>query len=1053
MSVVYCVVACFCLIISGNEAAKILAVFPIPSISHQVVFRPLTQELAKRGHEVVVITTDPAFPKFGAPKNLTEIDVHDISYNIWIEKVMTASKGNKGDLARQMELMLESILLIVDAQLRDKQVQDMLKNKNIKFDLVLAEACVRSALIYPYIYKTPVIQISSFGAALDNYATIGAPVHPFLYPAVTRQRLNNLTLWEKITEFYKNYQIDSSYEKMKKLEYALLKKHVGEDMPSMDELNNIVDMLFLNVHPVFEGIRPVPPSVIFMGGLHQKPDKKLPTDLKSYLDSSKNGVIYISFGTNVDPALLPAQIIQTLVNTFSKLPYDVLWKWSKDELPGRTKNIRISKWLPQSDLLKHPKIKVFITQGGLQSTDEAITAGVPLIGMPMLGDQWYNVEKYEYHGIGINVDMETLTVEKFTNVINKIINDDSYRRNIIKLRGIMRDDPMKPLDRAVWWTEYVLRHGGAKHLRSPAANISWAEYLELEIVATLLAGVLAVAGIFILIIYSVYKLVVRNNVNDKVKRLQVNTHQLFTTGRIKMSLLLIIPIIYSLVLSPIDTAKILAVFPVPSISHQVVFRPLTQELARRGHDVTVVTPDPAFKKGGAPANLTEIDVHDISYKIWVENFMQASKGNKGDLSNQMEIILDTFAVVFDAQLQTKEVKEVINKNKQYDLLLLEACVRPALGISHLFKAPVILVSSFGAAPGNYDMVGASEHPLLYPTVVHQRIHNLNMWEKISELYGHYGMIKTYEKNAVTENSVLRKNFGPNTPGVEELSKNVDMLLLNSNPVFEGIRPVPPSVVYMGGLHQNPVKPLPEDLKKYLDSSKNGVIYVSFGTNVDSTLLPAERVQTLVRVFSKLPYDVLFKWDNENLPGRTDNIRISKWLPQSDLLRHPKVKLFITQGGLQSTDEAITAGVPLIGIPMLADQWFNVEKYVHHGIGIQLDLETLTEEQLTNAISTIVGGDKYRKNVIKLRELMTDQPMKPLERAVWWTEYVIRHGGAKHLRGPAANMSWSEYLELELVFTITFALLFALTIALASVFLLYKYYMANCTIESIKIKQK
>lgn len=75
----------------------------------------------------------------------------------------------------------------------------------------------------------------------------------------------------------------------------------------------------------------------------------------------------------------------------------------------------------------------------------------------------------------------------------------------------------------------------------------------------------------------------------------------------------------------------------------------------------------------------------------------------------------------------------------------------------------------------------------------------------------------------------------------------------------------------------------QDLKSFLDSSKNGVIYISFGTNVDPSFLPPERIQTLVRVFSQLPYNVLWKWNTDVLPGRTDNIRISKWLPQSDLL--------------------------------------------------------------------------------------------------------------------------------------------------------------------------
>ena len=73
---------------------------------------------------------------------------------------------------------------------------------------------------------------------------------------------------------------------------------------------------------------------------------------------------------------------------------------------------------------EHPNVKLFITQGGLQSTDEAITAGVPVIGIPMLGDQWYNVERYEYHKIGQGLHMETLTEKEVIDTVKKIIGDD-----------------------------------------------------------------------------------------------------------------------------------------------------------------------------------------------------------------------------------------------------------------------------------------------------------------------------------------------------------------------------------------------------------------------------------------------------------------------------------------------------------------------------------------------------------------------------------------------------------------------------------------------------
>lgn len=77
-----------------------------------------------------------------------------------------------------------------------------------------------------------------------------------------------------------------------------------------------------------------------------------------------------------------------------------------------------------------------------------------------------------------------------------------------------------------------------------------------------------------------------------------------------------------------------------------------------------------------------------------------------------------------------------------------------------------------------------------------------------------------------------------------------------------------------------------------------------------------------------------------------------------LLGHPNIKLFITQGGLQSTDEALTAGVPLVAIPMLGDQWYNAEHYEHFQIGKKVLMETITEEILTNAIHTVIEDNRY-----------------------------------------------------------------------------------------------
>ncbi|XP_060807676.1 UDP-glucosyltransferase 2 [Amyelois transitella] len=493
------------------DSARILAVFPMPSISHQVVFRPLVLELVKRGHDVVLITPDPSFPKGGGPINLTEIDMHDIAYKPWIEYLPEEYKDKLMSIhTLSIKSTLEITALIntkvVEVQLLSELVQELINDKTQHFDLLLVEACLRPTLVFSHIFKAPVIQVSSAGPIPYNLQTVGAPMHPILYPFAYSKKLSNLTLYDKYMELY-NFLINQYVTyRNEKIENDMLRRTLGSDVPTVSELSENVDMLFLNVHSLWESNRPVPPNVLYLGALHIKQEKELPKDLKSYLDSSKNGVIYMSFGTNVDPSMIPPQVISSFVDVFAELRYNVLWKWHTEDVPRLPKNVKISKWLPQRDLLMHPNVKLFITQGGLQSTDEAIAAAVPLIGIPMLGDQWYNVEKYVHHGIGVRLDIETIDADKFKDAIDTVINDKSYLDNIRKLKSLMYDQPQTPLEKAVWWTEYVLRHGG-RHLRSPAANLPWTVYYEIELLFYLLLFVIGARFLLVYLLFRLYKFV------------------------------------------------------------------------------------------------------------------------------------------------------------------------------------------------------------------------------------------------------------------------------------------------------------------------------------------------------------------------------------------------------------------------------------------------------------------------------------------------------------------------------------------------------------------
>lgn len=47
-------------------------------------------------------------------------------------------------------------------------------------------------------------------------------------------------------------------------------------------------------------------------------------------------------------------------------------------------------------------------------------------------------------------------------------------------------------------------------------------------------------------------------------------------------------------------------------------------------------------------------------------------------------------------------------------------------------------------------------------------------------------------------------------------------------------------------------------------------------------------------------------------------------------------------------------------------------------------------------------------------LTKDQPEAPIQRFLWWTEYVLRHNGAPHLKSPSIDMPWYQYLLLDII---------------------------------------
>ncbi|CAO2639494.1 UDP-glucuronosyltransferase 2B15, partial [Lemmus lemmus] len=94
---------------------------------------------------------------------------------------------------------------------------------------------------------------------------------------------------------------------------------------------------------------------------------------------------------------------------------------------------------------------------------------------------------------------------------------------------------------------------------------------------------------------------------------------------------------------------------------------------------------------------------------------------------------------------------------------------------------------------------------------------------------------------------------------------------------------------------------------------------------------------------------------------------------------------------------------MIGIPLFGEQHDNIAYIVAKGAAVSLDFRTLSSSDLLNALVAVIDNPSYKKNAMWLSTIHHDQPMKPLDRAIFWIEFIMRHKGAKHLRPLAHNL--------------------------------------------------
>jgi len=257
--------------------------------------------------------------------------------------------------------------------------------------------------------------------------------------------------------------------------------------------------------------------------------------------------------------------------------------------------------------------------------------------------------------------------------------------------------------------------------------------------------------------------------------------------------------------------------------------------------------------------------------------------------------------------------------------------------------------------------------------------------------------------------IYNEEFPPTSyPPFEEVVRNVSLVLVSQHFSGQVSEALLPNVIEVEGMHvKKEPSPLPTEIKDFLDSATNGAIFFSLGSNVKSSDLSQEQIAILLNKFRSLKLKVLWKFETE-LPNLPDNVKIGKWLPQDDILAHPNVKLFISHCGKGGITEAKYHGVPILAIPVFADQFSNADNIVNEGWATTLPLSDMNADTFSRVLDETLNNSTYADVARKLSNLNRDRPEHPLDRAAFWIEYVLRHDGAKHMQSPAVHLNLLQY---------------------------------------------
>ncbi|TMS37610.1 hypothetical protein L596_004506 [Steinernema carpocapsae] len=333
--------------------------------------------------------------------------------------------------------------------------------------------------------------------------SLGIPNIPSIVPSSFATNGNDMNIFQRFTNLIQTHIAKSLTNPNLEVIEDMCRHKFGTNFVPFQDLIDNATFVFTNSDPLIDFSHPIISKVIELGGLCVRKPKILDEDLKKVLEQREKTVL-ISFGSILKSHTMPKEYKENIARVIRSFPnVTFVWKFENEEtefLRG-VENVVLMKWIPQNNVLNHPNLKLFVTHGGMNSILEAANRGVPVVGVPIFGDQMRNIRMMEALGAGEHLDrFDLANYEKLRKTIAKVLHEKSYEENSARIASMIAERPIDLKHSFLRHVEFALKFGPVPSMTSKSPRMSFFTYymldvasLVLPVVALLLSSVYLVA--------------------------------------------------------------------------------------------------------------------------------------------------------------------------------------------------------------------------------------------------------------------------------------------------------------------------------------------------------------------------------------------------------------------------------------------------------------------------------------------------------------------------------------------------------------------------------